>query len=282
MALIDNQVAYYKLDVNGTVADATGTQSNARVDGATYTATGKINGGYSFDGTNDAIDLNFTASTYINSSADWSISCWCYATALSINRGVWGSLDSSNYGITLMHKSATGKFHIWSDGWHDTNINFVINTWYHCVVTYKASTNTISVYINNGTPYTYVDTWTDSSEELWLGQMYPTFSNLETFSGTVDEVGVWNKTLSSAEVTELYNSGDGFQYPYRIESPFKYQHGGTTNAFAADTSISSGEGLCYQHSGSTYYFSLVDTGDANASPYRIKVSSGTKAIEKYV
>jgi len=34
----------------------------------------------------------------------------------------------------------------------------------------------------------------------------------QTFVGSVDEVGVWNKALSQADITELYNSGTGKFY----------------------------------------------------------------------
>jgi hypothetical protein len=30
----------------------------------------------------------------------------------------------------------------------------------------------------------------------------------------LDEVGFWTRALSAAEVTSLYNSGNGLQYPF--------------------------------------------------------------------
>lgn len=35
----------------------------------------------------------------------------------------------------------------------------------------------------------------------------------EYFNGRLDAVSVWNKVLSADEVTQLYNSGNGKQYP---------------------------------------------------------------------
>ena len=55
MALIDNMLAYWKLDTNNaTQPDATGNYDGT-VNGATYTASGEINGAYNFDGTNDEV-----------------------------------------------------------------------------------------------------------------------------------------------------------------------------------------------------------------------------------
>jgi len=45
-----------------------------------------------------------------------------------------------------------------------------------------------------------------------LGKNLPT--NSAGFPGTIDEVGVWNRVLTSSEVASLYNTGTGFQYPF--------------------------------------------------------------------
>ena len=34
------------------------------------------------------------------------------------------------------------------------------------------------------------------------------------FAGDIDEVGIWSRAITSTEVTALYNSGDGFAYPF--------------------------------------------------------------------
>jgi hypothetical protein len=33
-------------------------------------------------------------------------------------------------------------------------------------------------------------------------------------SGLIDEVGIWSRALTGAEVTSLYNGGAGLQYPF--------------------------------------------------------------------
>jgi hypothetical protein len=40
------------------------------------------------------------------------------------------------------------------------------------------------------------------------------FTNALFFDGTIDEVGIWNRSLSSSEVSELYNGGSGASYPF--------------------------------------------------------------------
>ncbi len=39
----------------------------------------------------------------------------------------------------------------------------------------------------------------------------------------MDEVGIWEKQLSPAEVTELYNTGSGLSYPFGESSGTNFQ-----------------------------------------------------------
>ena len=34
--------------------------------------------------------------------------------------------------------------------------------------------------------------------------------------GIIDEVGIWARSLSDAEVTQLYNAGAGLTYPFTL------------------------------------------------------------------
>jgi hypothetical protein len=34
------------------------------------------------------------------------------------------------------------------------------------------------------------------------------------FNGSVDEFGIWKRALTSAEISSLYNSGNGLKYPF--------------------------------------------------------------------
>ena len=88
-------------------------------------------------------------------------------------------------------------------------------TWYHIVVTYNTSTgwklyqngtlkdsnSNIETIKTPGTLNTNYIGWVDSGTN-------------RHWDGLIDEIAVWDKELSSSEVTELYNSGDGLQYPF--------------------------------------------------------------------
>jgi len=45
------------------------------------------------------------------------------------------------------------------------------------------------------------------------------YSGTGEFDGVIDEVGVWNRVLTTDEITDLYNSGSAWAYPFTVESP---------------------------------------------------------------
>lgn len=85
-------------------------------------------------------------------------------------------------------------------------------TWYFVVCQYNGSN--ISISINNGTPNT-----TSFSADIFSGTtpLYFGQSNLITpnyMNGALDAVGLWKRALASEEITYLYNSGSGRQFPF--------------------------------------------------------------------
>ena len=76
------------------------------------------------------------------------------------------------------------------------------------------SSSGLKVYINNAlnTQTIINDTLTGTISNIYNFNIGAR-SNTQFFAGLVDEVGVWDKELSSSEVTELYNSGAAKQYP---------------------------------------------------------------------
>ena len=38
-----------------------------------------------------------------------------------------------------------------------------------------------------------------------------------SFKGTIDELGIWNRALTDADVSKLYNNGNGLSYPFSAQ-----------------------------------------------------------------
>jgi hypothetical protein len=201
--------------------DSFGTNNGTAVGGLTYT-TGKVGNAFQFANVNSYINIPNTTD-HLNFTGDFSISLWVnYNTLASSNEifltnmkagGTWGSgwlfsTDPTTLSFAINAQSVVNRF----------AVPFLpsINTWYHLVMTRKRSTET-KIYINgalqSGT-YSYnnptLDPTYQSGQEYNIGayilpQRY--FSNIR-----IDAVNIWQKELTSSEITELYNSGNGAQY----------------------------------------------------------------------
>ena len=87
----------------------------------------------------------------------------------------------------------------------NTSTTITTGNWYFYVCTYNATTDTISLYVNAGTPATA--SWTggsyDSSNGLKVGSLRTSTPYLD---GYVDEIGIYkNRELTADEISWLYN-----------------------------------------------------------------------------
>ena len=206
--LLNDLVSYYKLDESsGDAIDSAGS-NDGTVNGATQGVTGKINTAYDFDG-NDYISCG-TQSLANNS---FSISVWIAADSTSCNYAVGQGTNSSRRGLHFGRRSSNGKFTFafFADDLDSSTSVATDGTWEHWVGTYDASTNSRKLYRNGVLDSSdtaggdYIGTGT-----LYIARSYTT----SYFYGKIDEVGIWDRALTSSEITELYNSGDGISYPF--------------------------------------------------------------------
>lgn len=85
-------------------------------------------------------------------------------------------------------------------------------TFYHAVVTYVGSGNAWILYLNGTTYNASGATPNTSVAAMAIGKNI--VNNVQYFNGSIDEVGIWSRELTSGEVTSLYNAGAGLQYPF--------------------------------------------------------------------
>jgi len=220
--LTNNLFSYWKFDENtGTNIVDELNLNNGTLNGVSWNA-GKINYGASFDGTNDYISLSATSSKYD------------YTTALSF--GGW---------VNLMNDSTTTKYRPIFSKRTGANIDFQLTyvlvsseTDYKKLrlnyggTSIKKASGTTDLTIYNDT-WVYINVVVTGTRVLFYinGDLKDNISqetaitntNLDTyigrestsyFYGKIDEVGLWNRALTSAEISKLYNSGTGLSYPF--------------------------------------------------------------------
>lgn len=230
MALIDNIVAYYKLDESsGNASDATGGGKTLTNNNTVAYAAGKINNGADFSSTNTNKSLRINNDMGIG-GGNVSISAWIKRESSDFMFPIQVQDATSHIAYSLSYESGGIKA-------NRNKINTVVNqttaqaislsTWAHVVLTYDGST--VSCYVNAGTPQTVASSGnggSGGSDSFTIGCDVNTGTGADQFfyDGMVDEVGIWSRALSSAEVTELYNGGAGIQYPFTAFNTYPVIH----------------------------------------------------------
>lgn len=231
---LENLVAYYRFDDNlstTNVIDYTGLHNGTLTNAGNTTdasTTGQYLDGFRFDGINDYVALG--SGIQLNYSAGFAYSAWANPTLIN------GSLQ--NYIIYTKNMSTTFPyFALYVRNSSGTNPQYtfrtqvnstpcdvgitapvdlnITNKWTHIVGVYN--TTNLLIYINGslaGTSATLTQTCRDLLSSLSAETINRTFSIGSTstgtsgsFNGIIDEVRIYNSSLNSTQVAEIYNMG---------------------------------------------------------------------------
>jgi len=190
--------------------DLIGTNHGTLLNGAGYTA-GKVSGAFDFDGVNDHVLV--TNAVQLNPTTAITLEAWIYPRSTSGAEQDFVSKDGESANRQyLMNFTDENKIrvHVWtSTGLHmiDSGTSLSINTWYHVAMTYDGAS--LKAYINgvldittsaNGTIVT-------TTQPVRIGGGAPTGESQLYFNGLVDEVALYGRALSAAEIRSLYDAG---------------------------------------------------------------------------
>jgi hypothetical protein len=225
--LTTNLVSYYTFDTN--LTDSLSAHDMANGDAApTSGATGIIN---------DAIDFEYTNHESLKTTTRW-ITSGAFSVSAWINRESQASifnevLGQTNTGVGLhlgiMGAGGGGTANRLSAMSLSTmtyptipfgSTNLPTGSWVHVVWTYDPAANPKHCMYVDGVAETVtnnnltISDWGDDTSNCIGAYHYAAGSDRYNFDGIIDEVGIWDKVLSQAEVTELYNGGAGLQYPF--------------------------------------------------------------------
>ena len=161
---------------------------------------------FSFDGVDDYFDIGTISS--INSASACTISYWAKKASASGDDMTVGSLLTSTNGIWLQwYTDNNVYFSPRNGGSNNVTASLTGDTnWHHLVGVYDGTNMTI--YIDGAQAATST-TSVPASLSATAGNNFQIGALNGSFftSGNIDEVGIWNSALSSAAVTEIYNSG---------------------------------------------------------------------------
>lgn len=199
--IYDGLVAYYPF--NGNSDDESGNGNTGIVVGATQVA-GKVGTGYLFNGSSDKIAVSSSPSVKLTSAA--TISFWINAND-TIQTGIVSKRGPVNeYLVYYEQGKVSVLFWGLSNIFLAANSNPVTGSWEMWTATYDGYE--IRIYRNGILDASAASSGNiDSADgELLLGSdLYGTH-----FNGVLDEVRIYNRALSAAEVQGIYNASNQY------------------------------------------------------------------------
>ena len=214
-------VAAYSFNEGGgtTVTDMSGHNLNGTIVGATWTAGGRFGNALSFNGATSYVDLGNPTALQLTGSM--TIEAWINAAANPANDGQivaksngagWEFKTSPDtghetFGMQVSGTSGAGQR-------YSTTVRS-LNTWYHVAGVYNATAGTLNLYVNgvldSGTvlgtvPLAQLNQAVSVNIGRRTGGYY--------FNGIIDELRIYNRALSLAEIQTDMNT------PLDVTVPF--------------------------------------------------------------
>ena len=191
-------VAYYPFC--GNANDESGNGNNGTVNGSILSTDrfGNANSSYYFDG-NSTININNHPDINVSNTGKISVSLWGNSPSPQLVAHILGKRNSSVIEYQMAYHTAS--YGIGYGSWGDSYIPFPQNDWTHLVMAYNGVDWIL--YINGIQMHSYSSGPPSANlVDLLIGG-----SGTEIkFIGDIDDVGVWNRALSPAEVQQLFNS----------------------------------------------------------------------------
>ena len=220
-------VGYWSFDETGTTAyDYSGYGNNGTMYSSStitdlHTSSDCKKGSCaSFNGVNDYVEKTspnnltfnkaFTLMAWIKTTDNagkiagrWNGIQWGYMICIGEGPGI-----GSGYGAILIDKDVgSGSY----DGYRYSETALNNNQWYHIVGVYDGDLNILDLYINgsksNGTRSASIPNYIASQNQPFsISNGSNNTSNNRYFTGIIDEVRVYNRALSGAEIQAIYNA----------------------------------------------------------------------------
>jgi len=203
--VLDGLVAWWKFDElsydgsTGEVKDSSGTGNDGTSYNGLQTAVGKIGRAGNFDGNDDFVDFGISASLNSSLNSNFSITYWVYGNVSGQNQTIFGN-KGAKYSRTI-------GYNWWLDGRTaivDENVTVIVSapttvgTWQFFSFVYDGYTMTI-----------YVDGSKEASASYSFSSSYNSNYKIgdshSSYSGLIDDFRIYNRALSSNEVSTIYN-----------------------------------------------------------------------------
>lgn len=193
---------------SGSAIDSSGNSNDLTVNGATLTADrdGNANAAYLFNGTNAHLTKSSLSYNFAQSGS-YSISFWMKKNGNSDGVAMMSGTNTGGSFIWLLQCDTTktifgtnkqGESWTWANG-----PNYSTTAWEHYIAIYNAQT--MQLYKNGALVATSTNTYTNSTSAampFYIGRAI----GGGNIAASIDDVGIWNRVLTSAEIAQIYSS----------------------------------------------------------------------------
>jgi hypothetical protein len=214
-SLLTDLAAYWKLEGTGTRFDSAGT-NNLTDNGGVGSTIGKQGNAASFAGSVGQY-LSIASNSDVSAGAGsktWAL--WVKPNTVAPSFQALLGKDANpprEYEILMQDDDLR------IDWFSPTRQNILIpnvftaGSWHLVLFWYDSSDGSVNASINNGTVTTLTGATGNIERSTPLTVGYRLAGPL-TYDGLIDEIGIWDRVLTPAERTQLYNGGAGITYPF--------------------------------------------------------------------
>jgi hypothetical protein len=201
-------IGHWKMNDNAadtTVADSSGNNHNGTAQQNTNVlhTTGRIDGALTFNGTSDYAAIGDIIGTGAYTKAAWVKP---ESSASTYSHNILSGKPSQAFWAPTWYgnKLSAGHNSAWNQVQDSNSLTFGV--WYFVAVTYDAAAQTLTLYKDGEVVDTGSTTTPQPLTELSIGR----YDNTATyFKGSIDNVLLFDRALTSDEVAALYNAGAG-------------------------------------------------------------------------
>jgi hypothetical protein len=197
-------------DISGTqVYDKTGNLNTGTTTGGVTKIVGKIGQGVRLDGTGT---LDLGVGTSLNLPSRVTLSGWVRPSIIGVSYPILFGKGYAQSGSYSVHMRTDGSIWFEIDDvdatrhyYNPSGAFLSVNKWAHVVATYDGATQRIYVNgVQDGTGQAASSNFGTTVAAFTIG---PTLSGPGNFTGSVDDVRVYSRVLSPAEIQQLYQMG---------------------------------------------------------------------------
>lgn len=211
-------VSYWKLDDDGSTAtDSVGTNNGALINSPIW-VTGNVVGALQFNGANRVMIAD---SDSLTTPDALTLEAWIYPTeegednkAIVAKQDYQGISDGQEFGF-IMYNGGGLQFHACPTGGCavvGVDSNYVpVNQWTYLVGVWDSVSGVAKIYINSQeAPTIYSAPATgqipNTPARASIGD-YHSFDGTYGFKGMIDEVAIYNRSLTAEEILQHYDAG---------------------------------------------------------------------------